>query len=104
MVPARPLLALMFVVVSSSCGSEDGGSVASSTTSAASTTPAPPSTVPPYGSPCEAGSHPDCIDPDGDGEHEYLRGGEDCMKAFPVDSGLCSDLDGDGRAGYPDSG
>lgn len=119
MVPARALVAVVLVVIGASCGGEGGGSAASTTTSAAGTTTAPasstttiaagstsvpPSTLPPYGSPCRAGSHPDCIDPDGDGEHELLQGGADCIKALGVESGLCSDLDGDGRAGYPDSG
>ena len=119
MVRARALVAVLFVLVSASCGGDGGGSAASTTTSAAAatttapatsttvaagSTTAPPSTAPPYGSPCRAGSHPDCIDPDGDGRYEYLRGGAECIKAVGVDSGLCSDLDGDGRAGYPDSG
>jgi hypothetical protein len=33
----------------------------------------------------------------------YLIGGGDCMATSP-DPGLCADLDGDGIAGYPDSG
>lgn len=59
------------------------------------TTPAP-------GSPCslEEGE-PDCIDPDGDGEGVYLIGGADCAANAP-DISVCEDLDGDGRAGYPD--
>ncbi|MFP5370826.1 MAG: hypothetical protein ACLGI3_08775 [Actinomycetes bacterium] len=120
MVPARALVAVVFVVVGAACGGGGGGSAASTTTSAAGTTTAPapsttttvaagstsapPSTAPPYGSPCPAGSHPDCIDPDGDGGYELLRGGAECIKALGAESGLCSDLDGDGRAGYPDSG
>lgn len=32
-----------------------------------------------------------------------LKNGARCMKEMS-DSGLCSDLDGDGVAGYPDSG
>lgn len=59
---------------------------------------------PPYGSACQPGSHPDCIDPDQDGRYEHLKGGADCMRTFKESSGLCSDLDGDGVAGYPDSG
>jgi hypothetical protein len=66
--------------------------------------PGPAATPPPYGSPCQKGSHPDCIDPDHDGRYEYLKGGAACMKDFGESSGLCSDLDGDGEAGYPDSG
>lgn len=57
-----------------------------------------------YGQPCEAGSHPDCINPGGGDEYTYLEGGADCMAALAPSTELCSDLDGDGRAGYPDSG
>ena len=56
------------------------------------------------GAACALGSSPDCIDPDGDGQGVYLLGGAQCMAAFPDSPDLCSDLDGDGRAGYPDSG
>lgn len=45
---------------------------------------------------------PDCIDPDGDGEGTYLIAGADCIANNP-DPSLCTDLDGDGYAGYPDS-
>jgi hypothetical protein len=51
---------------------------------------------------CSLGSDYDCIDPDGDGNGTYLIGGGDCMAAGL--DGLCSDLDEDGYAGYPDSG
>lgn len=74
----------------------------SSTTSSTSTTST--TTAMRYGSPCTAGSHRDCIDPEGDGQYTYLEGGGDCMTTFRESPGLCSDLDGDGRAGYPDSG
>ena len=71
--------------------------------STTTTTVAPPALTP--GEPCELGSDRDCIDPEGDGQGTYLLGGGDCMDTFaPESSGLCSDLDGDGRAGYPDSG
>ena len=118
MVPARTLAAVALGVLVASCGGGENGSGRSSTTATASTrssepratvttaisTTSPPSTAPPYGSPCRAGSHPDCIDPEGDGEFEYLEGGADCLRKLGAGSGLCSDLDGDGRAGYPDSG
>jgi hypothetical protein len=45
---------------------------------------------------------PDCIDPDGDGEGTYLLDGAGCIAGSP-DPALCTDLDGDGYAGYPDS-
>jgi hypothetical protein len=78
------------------------------TTSGPATTAAPPSTGGPTttgaafqpGQPCPLGSDPDCIDPSGTGEGVYLVGGADCMAGgYPE---ICIDLDGDGRAGYPD--
>jgi hypothetical protein len=65
----------------------------------------PPTTVPLLvpGQPCAPGSDPDCIDPYADGQFVYLIGGADCM-ASPIGGSMCADLDGDGRAGYPDSG
>ena len=107
------------------CGGGDGDDQAtttstSSTTSttaapATTTTTAPDTTVPPTapptsegalspGDPCALGSDPDCIDPLGTGQGTYLIGGADCLAAFPDSPGLCEDLDGDGYAGYPDSG
>lgn len=84
------------------------------TTSTTSTTAAPSATTAPsttattarlrYGQPCTRGSHRDCIDPEGDGSYTYLKGGAECMRTFRDNPGLCSDLDGDGEAGYPDSG
>lgn len=78
------------------------------TTAPAPTTTAAPATTEPSnalspGAACsmEEGS-PDCIDPDGDGEGTYLIGGAACIASAP-DPALCSDLDGDGYAGYPDS-
>ena len=76
---------------------------------AATPTTATPTTATPgpaYGSSCQLGSHPDCIDPDGDGAGTYLRGGAACMDemAPTLGPGICTDLDGDGRAGYPDAG
>ena len=57
-----------------------------------------------YGDACALGSLPDCIDPDGDGQGTYLQGGADCVRRFADSPELCNDLDGDGTAGYPDSG
>jgi hypothetical protein len=71
-----------------------------------STSSAPAATSPPapaYGSSCELGSSPDCIDPEGDGQGEYLQGGAQCMAGPLGKSGMCADLDGDGVAGYPDA-
>ncbi len=56
------------------------------------------------GAPCELGSDPDCIDPDGNGQGVYLIDGGDCMVELASAPELCQDLDGDGVAGYPDSG
>lgn len=67
-------------------------------------TTAPPATTPTPGQPCALGTDPDCIDPDQDGEGVYLVGGASCIESFPDSPGLCSDNDGDGAAGYPDSG
>ena len=77
------------------------------TTKAAATTTTDPSVDPETGlKPGDACSleegHPDCIDPDGDGEGTYLIAGNDCIASAP-DPALCTDLDGDGYAGYPDS-
>jgi hypothetical protein len=84
------------------------------TTSPPTTDPAPGATVAPPGpttatppqpgEPCALGSFPDCIDPELDGQGVYLIGGAACMEAFPNNPGLCADLDGDGHAGYPDTG
>lgn len=79
---------------------------APATSQAPPTTPPPPTTVgltPPPGSPCALGSNPNCIDPMSTGQGVYLIGGADCMATSP-DPALCTDLDGDGIAGYPDSG
>jgi hypothetical protein len=93
-------------------GSGTGTSTTSSTTSTSTPTSettettgsTTPSTTRPLlpGDPCELGSNPDCIDPDGDGNGVYLINGGACIAALPVE--LCADLDGDGVAGYPDSG
>lgn len=79
---------------------------ATTTTTAAGTSTSTSPTGPAYGDPCDLGSHPDCIDPDGDGQGTYLEGGAACMAemAPTLGPGICTDLDGDGRAGYPDAG
>jgi hypothetical protein len=61
--------------------------------------PTPQLTV---GAPCPIGSDPDCIDPDGDGTGTLLRDGARCMAILAGAPELCTDLDGDGTAGYPD--
>lgn len=110
----RVLTAAVLVMGVGSCSddepeSTDNGSTTTntavvSTTASSPTNPTPTATTgPPYGSACAPGSHPDCVDPDGDGQHEYLKGGAECMRNMG-DTGLCSDLDDDGVAGYPDSG
>lgn len=120
---ARLVLVVLLALAAASCDDETerpGEPDGTTTTSGATTTSAPTvssttatttatsgttaTTQPPYGSACQKGSHPDCIDPDQDGRYEYLKGGAACMKDFGDDSGLCSDLDDDGVAGYPDSG
>ena len=59
-----------------------------------------------YGMPCEVGSHADCIDPEGDGQGVLLQDGAFCMYETAASMGpeICLDLDGDGKAGYPDAG
>ena len=76
--------------------------VTSTTSGGAATTTEPSNGLKP-GDACslEEGS-PDCIDPDGDGEGTYLIGGAACIASAP-DPASCTDLDGDGYAGYPDS-
>lgn len=80
-------------------------------TSEAPTTAPPPepvTTVPELvpGAPCQLGSHPDCIDPAGEGRGTYLLHGADCMRDLGAIglAEMCVDADGDGVAGYPDSG
>lgn len=70
--------------------------------------PTPSSTLTP-GAACDpADGFPDCTDATGahDGRFVYLEGYAQCVADFGSDEayGLCTDLDGDGRAGYPDSG
>ena len=115
-------------VLLAGCGSSGGGDDATTTAAVTSTTAAmttttaaptttaavtsttaatPTSTEPSNGlkpgDPCslEEGS-PDCIDPEGDGTGTYLIGGAACIAELP-DPAMCTDLDGDGKAGYPDS-
>ena len=59
------------------------------------------------GEPCDpADGSPDCTDATADAQYRYIEGYADCVadctgrRAY----GLCTDLDGDGHAGYPDSG
>lgn len=77
-----------------------------STTAPSTTAPPPPTTAAPLtpGDSCRLGSTPDCIDPEGDGTGVFLIDGADCLAAFPGSPELCTDLDGDGVAGYGDSG
>ncbi len=77
--------------------------VASTPTTIPWETPPPP-TPPTPGGNCTVGSWYDCIDPDGDGWGVYLINGGNCMATMPDSPGLCSDLDRDGYAGYPDTG
>ena len=124
-IPLVAMAAIVLVFGAVACG-DDGDTdtttssapttTAAVTTAVAPTTVAPPTTAgvqttvttakpaPAFGSACQLGSLPDCIDPDGDGAGVYLQGGAACMQAFKDSPGLCSDLDGDGKAGYPDSG
>ena len=53
-----------------------------------------------------ADGSPDCTDATADSEFRYIEGYAECVASFSTDEsyGLCTDLDGDGYAGYPDSG
>ena len=78
-----------------------------SATALGSTAPNPTaSRLPVPGEPCDpADGSPDCTDATADGQLRYLEGYADCVTQLPGEEyGLCTDLDGDGRAGYPDSG
>jgi len=79
------------------------GAIATTTAGGGTATTTEPANGLEPGEPCslEEGS-PDCIDPEGDGEGVYLIGGGACIADQP-DPATCSDLDGDGYAGYPDS-
>jgi hypothetical protein len=72
---------------------------------APATTPATTEVVP--NAPCDpADGHPDCTDATGNegDSFRYVVGYADCLEALGADQayGLCTDLDGDGYAGYPD--
>lgn len=101
--PGRALAVLALVLLTGSgCGGDSGDDEPTVDS-------LPPETAPPasdmrYGDTCTEGSHEDCIDPDNDGTYTYLEGGAECMATFHDSQSLCSDLDEDGRAGYPDSG
>ena len=75
-------------------------------TSTLSPSPSPPLAA---GDPCDpADRSPDCTDATGieGGGFRYVEGYADCVATFGAEEadGLCFDLDGDGVAGYPDSG
>jgi hypothetical protein len=53
--------------------------------------------------PCTPGSSPDCDDPLGDGSYVDRLGGAASLTDPFIGGPVCSDLDGDGRAGHPDS-
>lgn len=58
------------------------------------------------GDPCEPGSSPDCVDQWDDGDYRIIVGVAECLDLMGYDRSWlqeCSDLDGDGFAGYPDS-
>lgn len=48
---------------------------------------------------------PDCTDSTTDGEFRHIEGFADCVAQFGAEEeyGVCTDLDGDGVHGYPDS-
>lgn len=78
------------------------------TASEATVIPEPASPEPTPGQPCEPGSHPDCSDATGTENDSWriISGYADCVEALGEDAayGLCTDLDGDDQAGYPDAG
>lgn len=51
-----------------------------------------------------AAGDPDCTDDTVDGSFRIVEGFAQCLADFDGDTGICSDLNGDGYAGYPDSG
>jgi hypothetical protein len=82
---------------------------APTTATTPSSSTAAPSTTIAYdpGEACTLGTNPDCIDPNETGEGIYLIGGADCIAAARQNdssTAICTDLDRDGRAGYPDRG
>jgi hypothetical protein len=78
-----------------------GASPADGTAPDAPADPAP-------GTACEEGSHPDCSDATGTEGDSFriIAGYADCVAFHGADEayGLCTDLDGDDRAGYADAG
>ena len=69
----------------------------------------PPPTPPAAGSRCDPGSWTDCVGGRAthDGLWRYIPGFAECLQAFGStyeSPGLCTDLDGDGFPGYPDTG
>jgi len=76
------------------------------TTPAAPTPGVPTPAVPAPGEPCDpADGSPDCTDASVDGTFRQITGYADCVGALGPDEahGMCTDLDGDGAVGYPDS-
>jgi molecular chaperone DnaK len=72
---------------------------------AASTTTQTTVTTPTPGSPCDpASGNPDCTDATADSTFRIVSGYADCVASVGEAGGICTDLDGDGQAGYPDSG
>lgn len=74
-------------------------------TSAPSAEPEP---TPTPGQACEPGSDPNCTDDTGTpgDSYRYVDGYAECLANLGADEagGLCTDLDGDNVAGYPDAG
>jgi len=114
-VPGTGITLTAAVLVLAGCTSAPAPGPTASPTSAptatTSVTPAPtPSSTPRAllpGESCDpADGSPDCTDATADSEFRYLEGYADCVASFTTDEryGLCTDLDGDGYAGYPDSG
>ncbi|KQY47231.1 hypothetical protein [Cellulomonas sp. Root137] len=97
--PARP---------SSAVSPSAAGTTTTSTPATPSAPPVSPSssTTPVPGEPCDpADGSPDCTDATSDGLFRYVEGYADCVAQLPGEEhSMCTDLDGDGRAGYPDSG
>jgi hypothetical protein len=122
--PAPTLAFVAVALVLAGCTAEPSrpSSAVSPTTSASVTvspvaatatesTPSPTAPTPTLapGDLCDpADGSPDCTDATGagDGQYRYIEGYADCVADLGTAEahGLCTDLDGDGRAGYPDSG
>ncbi|WP_426593033.1 hypothetical protein ACPPVS_14950 [Cellulomonas sp. McL0617] len=65
-----------------------------------------PTTVLAPGDPCDpADGSPDCTDATVDATYRYIVGYADCVDALGAAEAHrgCTDLDGDGEAGYPDA-